>query len=199
MEAMHHMDLLYQRTGEQDKRRFWLNKKIQLQREMGKAATARATYLAASAQYVFAEDARYTFTQVRLSHPLKRSLKKKQSALKKALKAYEKVAAYEVAEFTTASTYHIGNLYVQLSKSIMKSDRPKDLSELELAQYEILLEEQAFPFEEQAIGLHEINMHRAWGGVYDNWVEQSFGELARLMPGRFNKAEKGVAYVQRIH
>ena len=81
----------------------------------------------------------------------------------------------------------------------MESDRPGDLSELELEQYEILLEEQAFPFEEQAISLHEINMRRSWEGVYDDWVKKSFAELGRLMPARFDKAELEVAYVDVIH
>ena len=104
-----------------------------------------------------------------------------------------------MAEFTTASTFEIADLYSVLSKSIMVSDRPKNLSALELEQYEILLEEQAFPFEEQAIDLHEINMRRAWNGVYDDWVRQSFNELMRLMPGRFNKPEVEVSYATRIH
>ena len=199
MEAINNMDELYQRTGEEDKRRFWLQEKIQLHKEMGRGADDRATYLAASAQMVLATDARAQFVAIRLSHPLKRSLKKKQKALKSTLKAYEQVAAYEVAEYTTASTFEIANLYSALSKSIMASDRPKDLSALELDQYDILLEEQAFPFEEQAISLHEINMRRAWSGVYDTWVQKSFTELMRLMPGRFNKPESEVAYVQTIH
>lgn len=199
LEAMHNMDELYQRTGEEDKRRFWLNKKIQLHKDMGSAATPRATYLAASAQMVFAADERAAYQAIRLSHPLKRSLKKKQRALKKTLKAYETVAGYEVAEFTTASTYEIADLYSALSKSLMASDRPKDLSALELEQYEILLEEQAFPFEEQAIDLHQINMRRAWDGTYDDWVKKSFAELMRLMPGRFNKQEQEVSYAQAIH
>lgn len=199
MEAMHHMDLLYQRTGEEDKRRFWLNKKIQLHREMGSAADVRATTLAAGAQMVFATDAKNSFAAIRLTHPLKRSLKKKQTALKKTLKAYERVAAYEVAEYTTASTYEIASLYTQLSSAIMVSDRPKNLSALELDQYNILLEEQAFPFEEQAIGLHEINMRRAWEGTYDEWVQQSFSALGKLMPGRFNKPEREARYAKSIH
>jgi len=199
MEAMHHMDLLYAKTGEEDKRRFWLQKKIDLHRDMGRDADARATFLAASAQYTFAADQRAAFRSVRLSHPLKRSLKKKQSALKRSLKAYEKVASYEVAEFTAASTFEIADLYSALSQSIMASDRPKNLSALELEQYEILLEEQAFPFEDQAIDLHQINMRRAWAGTYDDWVKKSFEELARLMPGRFNKPEREVTYAQAIH
>jgi hypothetical protein len=81
----------------------------------------------------------------------------------------------------------------------MESDRPDNLNELELEQYEILLEEQAFPFEEQAISLHEINMRRSWDGIYDDWVKQSFAELKRLMPARFDKQEIDVAYVETIH
>jgi hypothetical protein len=109
------------------------------------------------------------------------------------------VAGYEVAAFTTASTFQIADLYTALSSAIMSSDRPCSLSTLELEQYDILLEEQAFPFEEQAITLHEINLRRAWGGVYDEWIQRSFAELARLMPGRFNKPEHEVAYAESIH
>ena len=39
----------------------------------------------------------------------------------------------------------------------MDSERPKELSKVELEQYNVLLEEQAFPFEEKAIELHEVN------------------------------------------
>jgi hypothetical protein len=81
----------------------------------------------------------------------------------------------------------------------MDSDRPGNLNEMELEQYEILLEEQAFPFEEQAISLHEINMRRSWEGVYDDWVKRSFSELKKLMPARFDKQEIDVAYVETIH
>ena len=199
LEAMHNMDELYQQTGDADKRRFWLKQKIDLHRGMGSGATERATFLAASAQAVFAEEAKAEFASIALKHPLKRSLKRKQKALQKTLRAYEALASYEVAQFTTASTFEIASLYRTLSAAIMDSDRPGNLSELEMAQYEILLEEQAFPFEEQAIDLHQINMQRAWSGVYDDWVKQSFEALAQLMPGRFAKTETEVRYATAIH
>ncbi|MGK0224803.1 MAG: hypothetical protein ACI9ON_004060, partial [Limisphaerales bacterium] len=199
LEAMHHMDELYQRTGETDKQRFWLGKKIDAHRAMGSGATERSTYLAASAQFVFASDEKQKFGKITLTHPLKKSLRRKQSALKKTLKAYELAAGYKVAEFATASTFEIADLYRSLSKSILVSDRPKNLSELEMAQYEILLEEQAYPFEEQAISLHEINQQKSWAGIYDEWVEKSFVELAELMPGRYKKPELEVGYAQAIH
>ena len=199
LEAMHQIDELYQRTGDQDSRRYWLQQKIDLHKALGSQASQRATYLAASAQMELAADAKLRFAAIRLNHPLQRSLKKKQRALKRSLQAFESVAGYEVAEFTTAATFEIADLYSALSKAIMASDRPQNLSELELEQYEILLEEQAFPFEEQSIDLHQINMRRAWDGTYDEWVRKSFGELKRLMPGRFHKPESEVAYAEAIH
>ena len=199
MEAMNHLDELYQQIGDGEKRRYWLAKKIDLHQAMGRSANERATYLAAQAQYVLAEDERLDFDVIRLSHPLAKSLKRKQQALKKTLKAFEAVAGYQVVAFSTASTFQIADLYAALSRSLMNSDRPENLSELELAQYEILLEEQAFPFEEQAISIHEINMRRSWQGVYDDWVKMSFVELSQLMPARFDKQEIEVAYVETIH
>ncbi|MCB1683473.1 MAG: tetratricopeptide repeat protein, partial [Pseudomonadales bacterium] len=199
LEAIHHLDLLYQRFDDGASRRFWLAKKIELYTDMGRAPTERATYLAAEAQLVFAEDERAQFDLVRITHPLQKSLKRKQQALKKTVAAFEAVADYQVAEFATASTFQIADLYSELSRAIMNSDRPGGLSELELEQYEILLEEQAFPFEEQAITLHEINMRRSWDGVYDDWVKKSFDELRRLMPARFDKQEVEVAYVETIY
>jgi len=199
LEAIHHLDEIYAQLGDDRQRRRWLAEKIELHDAMGRQATARATYLAAQASYLLAEDDRVLFEAIRLTHPLPESLKRKQSALKQAVRAYEQVADYEVADYATAATYQIASLYASLSQAILASDRPAELSELELAQYEILLEEQAFPFEEQAIELHEINMRRSWQGVYDDWVKKSFSELSRLMPARFDKQEVEIAYVDAIH
>ena len=65
-------------------------------------------------------------------------------------------------------------------------------------QYDVLLEEQAFPFEEQAISIHEINVRRSWDGVYDQWVQKSFAALRALVPARFDKQEMQVGYVDTI-
>ena len=81
----------------------------------------------------------------------------------------------------------------------MNSERPKGLSALELEQYNVLLEEQAYPFEEQAIALHEANAHRTAEHIYDDWVKQSFAALTKLLPGRYAKTEKGEAYVDAIY
>lgn len=60
---------------------------------------------------------------------------------------------------------------------------------LELEQYDMLLEEQAYPFEETAIQIHEQNISRVQKGLYDDYVKQSFSALSRFMPARYNKPE----------
>jgi len=61
-----------------------------------------------------------------------------------------------------------------------------------------LLEEQAFPFEEEAIELHEKNAQRTTDGIYDEWVRKSLTALVELLPGRYAKAEIGETFVEAI-
>ncbi len=80
----------------------------------------------------------------------------------------------------------------------MTSERPKGLNEEEIEQYDILLEEQAFPFEEQAIDILLTNTARTQDGIYDLWVRRSFARLAELMPARFarsGRSERCVALI----
>jgi hypothetical protein len=39
------------------------------------------------------------------------------------------------------------------------------------------LDEEAFPFEEKAIGVHEKNMELLQAGVLNDWTEKSLGRL----------------------
>lgn len=198
-EAMQHLDKLAERQNDADQQRHWKQEKIALHKRLGKSATERMTYIAAHDSYGFAVAELEHFDAIRLTHPLNKSLKRKQKALSQTVKAFEGVADYKVQELATAATFHIADMYTRLGRSILESDRPQGLSDLEIEQYDILLEEQAYPFEEQAISLHEINMRRSWDGVYDDWVKKSFEALSRLMPSRFDKQEVEVAYVEVIH
>jgi hypothetical protein len=116
-----------------------------------------------------------------------------------ALRQYEQAAAYQVAEVTTAATYRTAEIYTHLSESLLDSQRPAQLSGEALDQYNLLLEEQAYPFEEQAIALHETNVERMAAGLYDAWIEKSLQQLAVLVPARYAKLERSVSYVEAIH
>ena len=125
----------------------------------GKARTLRTRYLAAHAALAFARRADRVYRAIKLKAPLKSNLKKKRRSMEKALAAYGEAADYGIESVTTESTYHIANLYHDLGKAMMTSEHPKNLSADALEQYEILLEEQAFPFEEKAIELYEVKRH----------------------------------------
>jgi hypothetical protein len=62
----------------------------------------------------------------------------------------------------------------------------------------MVIEEEAYPFEEQAIAVHQENIELIRVGVYNPWVERSLGALAELMPGRFAKAELSAGFIGTI-
>jgi outer membrane protein assembly factor BamD (BamD/ComL family)/LysM repeat protein len=66
---------------------------------------------------------------------------------------------------------------------------PRGLNPMELEEYELAIEEQAYPFEEKAIEVHESNLKLIARGVYNDWVDKSLQKLAVFMPARYAKAE----------
>jgi tetratricopeptide (TPR) repeat protein len=175
--------------GDIARRDHWYQEIIRADAQGGAERTDRTHYLAAKAQLALAQPARDAFRTVRLSAPLKKSLLVKRNALETALDGYKRAAEYQVAEVTTAATYEMADLYRTLAKDILASERPKNLKGDALEEYNSLLEEQVFPFEEQAIKAHELNAARARDGVYDEWVRRSFQALAELKPARYGKTE----------
>jgi tetratricopeptide (TPR) repeat protein len=199
LEAINKLEGLYLVKEDHDKRRYWLEKLIASDKKAGKDRTDRSKFLAAKASFDLADYERISYARIELTLPLKRSLGKKKVALKKTLDAYQRTAKMEVQEFTTASTFQIAEIYGELSRDLMNSQRPAGLDELELEEYEYLLEDQAFPFEEAAINIHETNIKRSWDGLYDDWISQSISALSKLMPARYAKKEVSYHAIAEIH
>jgi tetratricopeptide (TPR) repeat protein len=189
MEARQRLADYANKTGDVTKRDQWYREIVKADATAGSQRTDRTKYLAAKAQLSLAQPVRDAFRGVRLSAPLKKSLAPKRAALDKALAAYKQAAEYNVAEVTTAATYETAELYRTLAKDLLASERPKSLKDEALEQYNTLLEEQVFPFEEQSIKIHELNVERAKEGVYDDSVRKSYEALAQLKPGRYGKTE----------
>lgn len=189
VEARYRLSELYRQTEDRQQRDIWLRKLIATHRAVGAAGTERSQYLAGFSAIEFAEQEFRRFQQLALTLPLKQSLKNKRTALETTLAAYNDALEIGVAEFATQANYRIGELYAQLARDLLASERPA-LDELALEQYELLLEEQAFPFEEKSIAVHEANVHRTRQGIYDSWVKRSFGVLGQLLPGRYIKREQ---------
>ena len=167
-----------------------LQELIRVDATAGPQRSDRTKYIAATASLELAEPVLKRFTVVKLNQPLADSLKLKRSLMEDVIKVYTDAADYGVAEVTTAATYRLGEVYEQFSSDLLDSERPANLDEAALEQYELLLEEQMYPFEEKAIDLYKANVNRAPDGVYDEWVKRSFNRLAGLMPARYAKSER---------
>ncbi len=136
---------------------------------------------------------------MKLTLPLDRSFQQKERALKAALTQYEKLIEMGDPDYNSEAYFHIGELYRLLSTAIMDSERPNNLNEFELEEYEILLEEQAYPFDDQAIEIHEQNSQQSWDGLYNAWIANSFEVLSQLAPATYDKKEKALEYSTFAH
>ena len=190
---------LARRTGNEQEVNARLREMVAVDATAGVQRSDRTRYLAATASLELAEPVRKRFEVVKLTQPLADSLKLKKDLMEDVIDAYSNASDYGVAEVTTAATFRLGEVYEQFSSDLMDSDRPTDLAADALEQYEILLEEQAFPFEEKAIDLYVANTSRAADGVYDEWVRKSFDRLAGLMPARYAKEERSEDVVTSLY
>src|SRR5574340_1148467 len=164
----------------------------------GAERTARTRYLGATSALVLTEPLFAQFADIKLVQPFDKSLQKKKAAMKSANEAFGKLVKYEVGDVTAAATYYTAETYFNFSDSLKKSERPTNLSALELEQYEEAIDEQSYPFEEKAIQIHEKNCDLIKLGVYNKWIDSSLMRLATLMPGRYAKFEESSGFIAAI-
>ena len=176
----------------------WMKEILQADQGGGRGRTDRTRYLGATAALALAAPVYDEYQKVALVEPLKKQLKSKKSRMEEALKAYGVAAEYGVADVATEATYRIAELYHDFGRALLASQRPKGLSKDELEQYDVMLEEQAYPFEEKAIELHEVNARHSAGGIYDEWVRKSYVALSELRPVRYAKTERSEVAIDAI-
>ena len=200
-EVRYKMSEFYVQTKEPNKQYYWYRKLISFHEQATKKqnVNARSTYLASIAVLGLGEAHQQTFSRIKLKLPLKNSLKQKQQSMKKAIHYYQKLLSYQREEFVPQGTFNLAQMYLQLADDVLSSQRPTDLDELALEEYELIIEEIAYPFEEKAIEIHTSNAKRTWQNTYDSWVQKSFNKLAELVPSQFNKQEREIHAVHALH
>ncbi len=99
---------------------------------------------------------------------------------------------------TAAATYYMAETYLDFSRALTGSERPADLRPEELEKYEQVLQEEATPFEQKAIDLHEKNLELRQAGVVNEWTEKSLGQLIQLRPGRYAKDESSSGFIEGV-
>jgi cellulose synthase operon protein C len=171
---------------------------VEIDAAAGEQRSDRTRFLAAHSGLVLAEDLFLRFEDVKLVQPFERSLQEKQRRMDTVMASLDQLVAYKVGEVTAAATYYMAEVFYGFSRSLVDSERPADLGADELMDYEMVIEEEAFPFEERAIEVHEKNLELLSAGVFNDWVERSLDKLAELMPGRYAKFELSSGFLASL-
>lgn len=190
VEAMYKLVVLNGKKGDKGQRDFWRKAVVTAGDKMGRKRTERIAFLAADSAMGLAKLKYHRFNEIQLSVPLKKSLKRKKKAMQRAIDSLSHVVNYGVEETTTHATHMLADVYDSFGHAIINSPQPKNLKGLALEQYQILLEEQAYPFEENAINFYKANVSQLKHGAYNRWIEDSLVRLRILLPARYAKKEK---------
>lgn len=197
MESMNKLVDLYTKKRDTKSAETWLEKIIVAdKRTVANHKTDRTNFIAAQASLTSAKSKHARFRDIQLREPLAQRLREKKQFMQQAINLYGQASSYRVAAITTESTYAIGDIYQHFSNALLTSERPANLSPDELEQYNILIEDQAFPFEEKAIEFHEINVARSVDNTESKWIKESFTALKSLFPSRY--ARPGKADIFRL-
>lgn len=199
MEMRWKLASLYEQQGNNAQRDRWYGFVIEANERSTGASTPRTRFLAASAQLAMAQPVFAAFDKVKLVEPLQKNLRRKKTKMEEALKLFSSVLDQKVAESTTNASYHIAELHRRFAMALMASQRPADLNQEELEEYDMLLEEQAYPFEENALEVHEANVARIPKGLFDEWTQRSLAVLAQMRPARYAKQEQGEEVFDGLH
>jgi len=195
MEAMYRLTELYKKIGDTQKQQFWQARISNIDEKTTKRnKTDRTNFIASTTILELAQSKQNQFNKVQLKEPLAVNLGKKKTAMQAAVKLFGQASTYGIAEITTEATHRIGQIYLDFSQSLLTSEKPKNLGEEERIQYTILLEDQAFPFEEKAIEFYEANLTRTKDGTTNTWLDASLTQLKELFPVRYQRKGKVSIY-----
>ena len=192
LEARQNLINIYgQMTAQSDqdlkwKQDFWRRKIITAVDEEN-LTDVRARNLASDALVSLVRDKFTTYKDLKLTQPLARSLKKKTDLLKAISSDYSKVQSYGIQAHVTEAAHHMGQVYALMAEAMMDSERPKGMSELELEEYEFVLEEKVYPVEDQAIAAFENGILLTKDDIWDEWMVKSYTALQKLLPARYDK------------
>ncbi|MBA3980186.1 MAG: hypothetical protein C0462_06230, partial [Alcanivorax sp.] len=190
--------LLLKARGDTSGHHAELRQIVALDSRAGEQRNHRMRYLAGHAALTLAEPGFHDYAAIRLTQPFERTLVLKRNAMREQSQRFSALVEYEVGEVTAAATWYVAEINYEFSRALMDSERPDDMDELEMEQYEELLDEQAYPFEERAINIHQQNIALIDRGIFNRWVDRSVARLADIVPGRYARFEESSGFIGAI-
>lgn len=128
--------------------------------------------------------------EIVLRHPLKVHLGERQRLMREAITHFVAANDSGFDEVVTQAGYGIGAAYEDLVMALQQSERPPSLSGFQKDAYELLLEDEIYPIEEEAISAHRRNLDHLKEGLWDQWLLASAQALSELVPGRYARMER---------
>ena len=166
----------------------------------GAGRTDASKLAAAQASLELGRAAAQQARAVSITQPIAKTLPARKKATEAAVEALNRAGSYGYSDTTTAATYEIGNAYHDFARAIANSEPPAKLqSSDELQQYKLLLEDQAEPFDEQAIKAHEANLQRVNDGLWTPSIRKSADALGELSPAQYGKHEQREDAYESLH
>ncbi|WP_420468387.1 tetratricopeptide repeat protein [Panacagrimonas sp.] len=178
---------------------YWLQQIVTADSTEGGVRSDAVQRIAAQASLELGRLQAAAAARLALRMPLERSLAARKAATETSVRSLERAAAYGYAEITSAATFELATVYADFGRALMQSERPAQLAGDALEQYHVLLEEQAYPFEEKAIQAHEVNLSRVRKGIWNDAIGRSVAALGQLSPAKYGKQERREASYDELH
>jgi len=152
------------------------------------------TTFAARSQLRIAERSFSQYKGYHIAPPIDETVVRKRDMLQIVIRDFVAAGKYRTADVITASNYFIGRALELFKENILSSPKPGGLTPQELEEYELLLQEMAFPFEAKALDAYRINIQRSVKLEFiDPWIEKTFERMAELAPWSYLRNES-IAY-----
>ena len=87
--------------------------------------------------------------------------------------------------------FQMGRAIEDYRDSMIHSERPKELSNEELEEYNFLLEEKAYPYDDQAVKTYNRSIEAAIKNmIFNEWMDKSLKRLVDLRPALYKREIK---------
>jgi TolA-binding protein len=155
-------------------------KTVELYRSFTAGGREADAYYAAQAQFMLGEMLFDDYKKISLSNAREVTLKRKK--FQDVFKAYRDALEYQVADWSTASSYRIGMALEEFVRALRESPIPSGLSGDDLLAYQTKLNEAARPYQERALETYIKTVDQAHTNNIDNtWISLCRERMHALM------------------
>ena len=187
---LHLADLAREREGNPAMALHWMKEILSADQAAGRARSPLSASLAAQANLMLGRDSAARAKRIALRAPVEASLRERMAAVTTSINHLSAAIEAGYADIITEATYEMASVYLDLSAALLASEHPPELDGAALQEYVLYVEEQAYPMEERAIGMHERNLALLGGGHWDEWIQGSAQVLTKMMPAQYGKREQ---------